>query len=72
MGKTYRLVTGSFTATGGEGYDMFPARIVFTSDELVSTAFVDYFQHKEQVMLPGVGRQRPIQPGIKGLENSSK
>ena len=72
LDRTYRLVTGSFTATGGEGYDMFPARIVFTSDDLVSTAFVNYFEQQEQVMLPGMGRQQPIQPAIKGLENSSK
>jgi hypothetical protein len=51
---------------------MFPARIVFTSDDLVSTAFVNYFEQQEQVMLPGMGRQKPIQPAIKGLENSSK
>jgi 2',3'-cyclic-nucleotide 2'-phosphodiesterase (5'-nucleotidase family) len=72
MDRTYRLVTGSFTATGGEGYDMFPERIVFMSDELVSTVFVNYFQQQDQVMLPDTGRQRLVQVGIKDLENSSK
>lgn len=57
MDKIYRLATGSFTATGGEGYDMFPEHIEFVSDELVSTAFVRYFQQKEQVILPQTGRQ---------------
>jgi len=71
MDKTYRLATGSFTATGGEGYDMFPEHIEFVSDELVSTAFVRYFQQKEHIRLPLLGRQRPSVAASKGEVNSS-
>ena len=58
--ETYRLATGSFTATGGEGYDMFPGHIKFVSEELVSTAFVRYFQQNKPVILPPTGRQKNV------------
>jgi 5'-nucleotidase/UDP-sugar diphosphatase len=53
----YTLATGSFTATGGEGYHLLTDHIVAVSEALVSDVLVRYFEAKGQVLAPSLGRQ---------------
>jgi len=55
--KEYTLATGSFTATGGEGYHLLTPHVVGTSESLVSEVLVAYFESKREVVAPSLGRQ---------------
>ena len=55
--KEYTLATGSFTATGGEGYHLLTPHVVGTSEALVSEVLVAYFESKREVVAPSLGRQ---------------
>ena len=55
--KQYTLATGSFTATGGEGYHLLTPHIIGTSEALVADVLVAYFKSKGRVEAPGLGRQ---------------
>lgn len=54
--KNYTLVTGSFTATGGENYTMFEGADHQRSDLLVSDAFIQQLQNRELTPVPALGR----------------
>jgi len=54
--STYRLVTGSFTATGGENYVMFDGVPHERSDLLVSDVFIKAFVTQEMTTVPELGR----------------
>jgi len=56
-GRQYTLVTGSFTATGGENYTMFDGLPVSISDVLVSEALIDEFRRAGDLVSPELGRQ---------------
>lgn len=56
-GRQYTLVTGSFTATGGENYTMFDGLPVKISDVLVSDALIEEFRQKADLVGPELGRQ---------------
>ena len=53
--RTYKVVTLSFTATGGEGYDMFGEDVVISSKK-VSDVLLDGFREIEAVVAPQSGR----------------
>jgi len=53
--KPYRIVTLSFTATGGEGYDMFGPEIV-VSEQRVSDVLIRSFREKAVISAPAPGR----------------
>lgn len=55
--KQYTLATGSFTATGGEGYHLLTPHIIGTSEALVADVLVAYFKSKGRVEAPDLGRQ---------------
>lgn len=55
--KEYTLATGSFTATGGEGYHLLTPHIIATSEALVSDVLVAYFKSNNRVVAPSLGRQ---------------
>lgn len=55
--KEYTLATGSFTATGGEGYHLLTPHIIATSEALVSDVLVAYFKSNDRVVAPSLGRQ---------------
>ena len=55
--KQYTLATGSFTATGGEGYHLLTPHIIGTSEALVADVLVAYFKSKGRVDAPDLGRQ---------------
>ena len=58
----YTLVTGSFTATGGEGYEMFEGLPHKRSDQLVSDVFIAEFHRRGRVDVPGTGRLVDLAP----------
>ncbi|MBO6563748.1 MAG: bifunctional metallophosphatase/5'-nucleotidase [Pseudomonadales bacterium] len=53
--RTYEVVTLSFTATGGEGYDMFGEDVVISSKK-VSDVLLDGFRKMKTVVAPQSGR----------------
>lgn len=53
--RTYRVVTLSFTATGGEGYDMFGDDVTITSQR-VSDVLLKGLREREQIVAPEPGR----------------
>jgi 2',3'-cyclic-nucleotide 2'-phosphodiesterase (5'-nucleotidase family) len=55
--RTYKLVTGSFTAKGGENYTMFKGWPLAVSDTLVSDALIAEFRRRGTVDVPPLGRQ---------------
>ena len=55
--RQYTLVTGSFTANGGENYTMFEGLPVVISDVLVSDALIQEFGRKGDLYGPNLGRQ---------------
>ena len=55
--KEYTLATGSFTATGGEGYHLLTPHIIGTSEALVADVLVAYFKSMGRVEAPDLGRQ---------------
>lgn len=55
--KTYKLVTGSFTAKGGENYTMFEGWPLVVSDTLVSDALISELRRLGTVDVPALGRQ---------------
>lgn len=55
--KDYSLVTGSFTATGGENYAMFEGLPLTISDVLVSDALISGFRQHGTLVPPKLERQ---------------
>lgn len=55
--RTYKLVTGSFTAKGGENYTMFEGWPLVVSDTLVSDALISELRRLGTVDVPALGRQ---------------
>lgn len=53
--KAYRIVTLSFTATGGEGYDMFGPEVVI-SEQRVSDVLIRGFRDRAVLSAPAPGR----------------
>ncbi|MBL6689581.1 MAG: bifunctional metallophosphatase/5'-nucleotidase [Pseudomonadales bacterium] len=53
--KVYRIVTLSFTATGGEGYDMFGPEVVI-SEQRVSDVLIRGFSERKIISAPAPGR----------------
>ena len=60
LDRTYRFATGSFTATGGEGYDMFEDQGLEIKNTLVSDAFITVFEQWQTLSLPEKGRLQDI------------
>ena len=60
--RQYRLVTGSFTATGGENYQMFEGLPLSMSDVLVSDALIKEFKKAGALAIPELGRQIDLAP----------
>ena len=60
LDRTYRFATGSFTATGGEGYDMFEDQGLEIKNTLVSDAFITVFEQRQTLSLPEKGRLQDI------------
>ena len=60
LDRTYRFATGSFTATGGEGYDMFEDHQLEIKNTLVSDAFITIFEQWRTLSLPEKGRLQDI------------
>ncbi len=54
--RTYSLVTGSFTATGGESYTRLAEAPQQRSDMLVSAAFIEMLRNKGTLAVPATGR----------------
>jgi 5'-nucleotidase/UDP-sugar diphosphatase len=57
---TYSLATGSFTATGGEGYEQLPAHIEIQLDLSVADAIAHYINEHSPLAVPPPGRQRML------------
>ena len=53
----YSLVTGSFTATGGENYRMFDGLPLTITDTLLSDALMKVFAAQDEIQVPRPGRQ---------------
>ncbi len=58
--RTYSFATGSFTATGGEGYTMFEGHPQDISSTLVSEAFISVFEQWRDISIPKLGRLKDI------------
>ena len=56
----YRLVTGSFTANGGENYRMFEGLPLAISEVSVSDALMQRFNQLNDLTLPALGRQTDL------------
>lgn len=56
----YSLVTGSFTATGGENYQMFEGLPLEISDVLISDALISEFGKNPELVVPPSGRQADL------------
>jgi len=56
----YSLATGSFTATGGEGYEQLPAHIKLQLDLSVADAIARYISEHSPLAVPPLGRQRVL------------
>ena len=54
----YSLATGSFTATGGEGYEQLPAHIEVQLDLSVADAIALYINERSPLAVPPPDRQR--------------
>ena len=59
--RTYRLATGSFTATGGEGYQQLPEYVDEQMTLSVADAIARYIASRSPLTVPEVSRQRVIE-----------
>ena len=59
--RTYRLATGSFTATGGEGYQQLPKYVDEQMTLSVADAIARYIASRSPLTDPEVSRQRVIE-----------
>lgn len=63
---SYTLATGSFTATGGEGYAQLPPYVQVQLNLSVAEAIARYISEQSPLAVPDLGRQRVViaSPGL--------